>query len=265
MRDSDGQVVNVVKGTNKKGFNRVAWDLSIADRSGEILDPPKGGEDYFNLNVMATPGDYTVVLEKWIDGKQQQIGSPKSFKIIPLAKGALEGASPEEIDAFRKSWEAFQQDLKATQTVLKESKKKVDAMQRALQKATRPTDQLTQKLYETRAKVLAIDSELNGNKAKADVGEKNDPSPTRADFIGKAALASSTYGPTEMHKSTLNTAKNQLKSIKSSLKSIVEGEFPSLEADLKAGRCSMDRDAGVDGLMDVGCWVLGVGCWKMDN
>ncbi len=234
VKDSDGQVVNVVKGTNKKGFNRVAWDLSIADRSGEILNPPKGGEDYFNMNVMATPGDYTVVLEKWIDGKQQQIGSPKSFKIIPLAKGALEGASPEEIVAFRKSWEAFQQDLKATQTVLKESKKKVDAMQRALQKATKPTDQLTQKLYETRAKVLAIDSELNGNKAKADVGEKNNPSPTRADFIGKAALASSTYGPTEMHKSTLNNAKSQLKSIKASLKSIVEGEFPALEADLKA-------------------------------
>ncbi len=234
VKDRDGKVVNVVKGTNKKGFNRVAWNLGVADRSGEILNPPKGGEDYFNLNVMATPGDYTVALEKWADGKLQQIGAPKSFKVIPLAKGALEGATPEEINAFRKSWEAFQQDYKATQTVLKESKKKVDAMQRALQRATNPSDQLAQKIYETRSKILAIDSELNGNKAKADVGEKNDPSPGRADFIGKAALASSTYGPTEMHKTTLNTSKNQLKRIKSSLKAIVESDFPVLETALKS-------------------------------
>ena len=234
VRDGSGQVVKVVKGPNKKGFNRVNWDLSVADRSGEILSPPKGGEDYFNLTIMATPGDYTVTLEKWVDGKQQQIGETKSFKIVPLAKGALEGASYEEIMAFRKSFETFQQDLKATQTVLNETKKKIGAMQRALQSATNPSDQLTQNLYETRSKILAIDSELNGNKAKADIGEKNDPSPNRVEFLGKAALATSTYGPTEMHKSVLSTAKTQLKNIKASLKSIVDTDMPALEAKLKA-------------------------------
>ncbi|MGI9547212.1 MAG: VPS10 domain-containing protein [Flavobacteriaceae bacterium] len=234
VKDSDGKVVKVVKGSNKKGFNRVNWDLSVADRSGEVLNPPKGGEDYFRLNIIATPGDYTVTMEKWVDGRQQQLGAPKSFKVIPLTKGALEGASYEEITAFRKSHEAFQQDLKATQTVLKESKKKIDAMQRALQKASAPSDQLTQKIYETRSKILNLDKQLNGSKAKAEVGEKNAPSPTRAEFIGKAALASSTYGPTEMHKSTLNVAKSQLKTIKASLKSIVDSDFPGLEADLRS-------------------------------
>ena len=234
VRDADGQLVKVVKGKNKKGFNRVNWDLSVADRSGEILNPPKAGEDYFNLTIMATPGDYTVTLEKWVDGKQQQMAEPKSFKVVPLAKGALEGASYEEIIAFRKSYETFQQDLKSTQTVLKESKKKIEAMQRALQNATSPSDQLTQKLYETRSKILAIDSKLNGNKAKADIGENDDPSPNTMEFLGKVALASSTYGPTEMHENTLQDAKTLLSGIKASLGDIVKTDFPALEADLKA-------------------------------
>ena len=234
VRDSKGQVVNIVKGTNKKGFNRVSWDLSVADRSGEKLVAPKSTEDYFNYNIMATPGEYTVTMEKWVDGDVTQLGETKSFKVTPLAKGALEGASYEEIIAYRESFEVFQQDLKATKLVLKENKQKIDAMQRALQRSTTPTDQLAKKLYETRAKILAVDSELNGNKAKADIGEKNDPSPTSAESIGKRALATSTYGPTEMHKAALNDGKARLKSIKSRLSDIVNNEIPALEAELKS-------------------------------
>ncbi len=234
VRDSKGQVVNIVKGTNKKGFNRVSWDLSFADRSGEKLVAPKSGEDYFNYNIMATPGDYTVTMEKWVDGTRQQLGETKSFKVIPLAKGALEGASYEEIIAFRKSLEDFQQDLKATKTVLRESKKKIDAMQRALMRATEPSAELAARLYETRSKIMAVDSELNGNKAKEDIGEKNAPSASSAESVGKRALATSTYGPTEMHKSALNMGKSRLKGVKSALSEIVNDDIPALEAELKA-------------------------------
>lgn len=234
VKDAGGNVVKVVKGTNKKGFNRVNWDLSVADRSGEVLNPPKGGEDYFNLNVTATPGTYTVTLEKWVDGKQQQLVEEKSFKLLPLAKGALEGASYDEFIAFRKSFEGYQQDLKATQKVLAENKKKIEAMQRALQKAPRSSDALTQKLHTTRSMILAVDSKLNGNKAKADIGENNPPSAGDASFIGKIAQASSTYGPTELHKQTLNNAKSRLKLIKAELGAIVNDDMPGLEAELKA-------------------------------
>ncbi len=234
VRNSNGEVVNVVKGSNKKGFNRVSWDLTIADRSGEVLNPPKGGEDYFNLNIMATPGDYTVTLEKWVDGKQTALGESRSFKVVPLAKGALEGASYEEMIAFRKSFEGYQQDLKATKTVLAETKKKIEAMQRALQKATSSSESLTERMYSTRSSILAIDSKLNGNKAKADIGEVNAPSASDFEFMGKIALASSTYGPTALHQQALSDAKSRLRGVKSELSSIVNNDIPALETALKS-------------------------------
>ncbi len=233
IRNSKNEAVKVVKGTNKKGFNRIGWGLDVADRSGEKLDPPKIMEDYFNLTILATPGDYTVTMSKVADGDQTQLAPPKSFKVIPLAKGALEGKSQEEIIAFRSSFEAFQQDLNATQTVLKENKLKVEAMQRALNKAPQPSNRLVQKLQEARTDILTIDSELNGNQAKSEIGEKSGPNPTSAEFVGAVALSSSTYGPTGTHVAALEVARAQLKNIKDKLTGFVNTTVPALEAELK--------------------------------
>ena len=234
ITNSKGQVINRVKGKNKQGFNRVNWALDVADRSGEKLAPPKAPEeDYFDFKILATPGEYTVTLSKLVDGKLTDLGT-RPFKVVPLAEGALKGASYDDIMAFKDDYEAFLQDLNATNTVLNESKLKVGAMQRALEKATSPNAALVEKLYGARTTVLAIDTELNGNPAKGEVGEKSGPSPNSGGFIGLVALATSTYGPTANHKAAMEVAKAQLKAIKGKLTSFVSNGLPALEQELKA-------------------------------
>ncbi len=235
VRDQQGKVVKVVKGSNKKGFNRVSWALDVSDRSGEKLQPPSSmtsEDEDFNLKIMATPGTYSVSLSKLVDGALKELAPAQSFQILPLAEGALKGASYEEIEAFRSDFEIFQQDMNATQTVLKENKLKVEAMQRALEKANSPSPQLMEKLYQARETILAIDSELNGNPAKGEIGERTEPNPGNGEFIGSVALSSSTYGPTPNHKAALNVAKSQLKEIKTKLNSFLQ-DMPALETELK--------------------------------
>jgi photosystem II stability/assembly factor-like uncharacterized protein len=235
IKDASGQVVKIVEGTKKNGFNRVNWGLDVSDRSGEKLQPPKrleSEDEEFDQKVMVTPGEYTVSLSKLIDGVLSELTGPQSFKVIPLAEGALKGASYEEIAAFRNDFEAFQQDMNATQTVLKENKQKVAAMQRALEKANSPSPQLMGLVYKARETVLAIDSELNGNAAKAEIGERDEPNPGNGQFIGSVALSSSTYGPTPNHRAALNVAKSQLKGIKTKLNTFLQS-LPALETELK--------------------------------
>lgn len=234
VKDSKGEVVKIVKGTNKKGFNRVNWALDIADRSGEDLNPPKAMENGYNRSIMVTPGDYSVTLSKLVDGQLVQLGSTKSFKVVPLAEGALKGDSYDEIIAFRNTYQAFQQDLKSTKTVLEESELKVGAMQRALQKATSPSADLVQKLYDARTMLQALDAKMNGNPAKNEVGENTEPSPNTGGFIGRVGLSTSTYGPTANHKSALGVAQSELNTLKSKLNEFVNSQLPSLEAALKA-------------------------------
>ena len=234
VKDSKGQLVKIVKGTNKKGYNRVNWPLDIADRSGEDLKPPMARQNGFNRSVLVTPGDYSVTLSKLVDGQLVQLGSTKNFKVVPLAEGALKGASYEDISAFRTTYQAFQQDLKATKMVLKESELKINAMQRAVQKATTPSADLVKKLHEARTMLQELDVEMNGNPAKNEVGELTEPSPNSGDFIGRVALSTSTYGPTANHKAAFGVAQAELKSIKSKLNGFVKSELPSLEAAVKA-------------------------------
>ncbi|UCD60574.1 MAG: glycosyl hydrolase [Flavobacteriaceae bacterium] len=234
VKDSKGQVVRMVEGTNKKGFNRVNWALDVADRGGEDLKPTTAMENHNNQSIMVTPGEYSVTLSRLVDGQLMQVSGPKGFKVVPLSEGALKGASYEEIDAFREAYQAFQQDLKATSTVLKESTLKVEALQRAMQKATSPSADLVQKLYTARTMLQEMDSKVNGNPAKNEIGERNEPSPNSGNSVGRRALTSSTYGPTANHKAAFGAAKTMLRDIKLELKGFVESQLPSLEAAVKA-------------------------------
>jgi photosystem II stability/assembly factor-like uncharacterized protein len=233
IKDSDGNVVNVVKGTNKTGFNRVAWNLSYADRSGESLTPPRMGRNFFGGGIMATPGTYSMTLSKVVDGKVTDLVGAQNFEVVPLGEGALKGASFADMNSFRLEYQAFQQDLKATRNVLATNIKVVDAMGRALGKAEKPTSELVTKLYDTKMQLLDLDKAMNGDDTKGEIGERSNPTPSDAGRMGRIALGN-TYGPTANHKAAFSRAVDQLVEIKLAIKKVNNETIPALEKELKA-------------------------------
>lgn len=233
IKDANGKVVNVVKGSNKQGFNRVAWNLGYADRSGESLAQPRGGRFFFGGGIMATPGTYSVTISKLVDGNITELASPQNFEVVPLGEGALKGASYDEMTAFRLEFQAFQQDLKATNNVLATNLKVIDAMGRALSKADNPSNELVAKLYSTKIQLLDLDKAMNGDDTKGEIGEKSDPTPNNAGRLGRTALGN-TYGPTGNHKGAFNRAVEQLAELKVELRKMTDETIPALEKELKA-------------------------------
>lgn len=234
IRDSNGKMINRIKGTNKAGFNRVSWNLSYPDKSAVKLIPVGVGDQWSDPTIYAVPGDYTVTLSKRVDGKLTQLAPPKDFKVLRLRKGALEGASYDEITQFIEGYQDFKKDLSATSSVLANSLLVVDAMKRATDKSTNPTDALLDKIHNTRMRLLALDKELSGDKTRGEIGEKSNPTPGDGDFIGLVASKSSTYGPTPTHKAVMNRSVSQLEQIKVKLNTIVNTVMPGIERELKA-------------------------------
>jgi len=233
IKDANGNVVNRVKGTNKKGFNRVNWKLNYPNKSGERLEVPRQRRNFFGGGgIMATPGDYTVTLVKRVDGKTTTLQGPKEFKVVPMYDGTLKRKSFDEMNAFREEVFSFQQDLTATNLMMSNSLKFIDAMKRAVDKANNPNNDLLQKINDTRITLLEIEKRLSGNKIKGEIGERSNPTPNNANRIGRMAL-SNTYGPTGNHKASFNRAKKQLSGIKSQLQNVTANIFPALEQDLK--------------------------------
>ncbi|WP_289644727.1 VPS10 domain-containing protein [Maribacter aestuarii] len=232
IKDESGNVINTVEGTNKKGFNRVSWNLNYPSKSGERLEVPKERGGFRKGGVMVTPGNYTVTLVKRADGTNTVLQGPEPFKVEPMFEGALPRKPYEETDVFRDAAFAFQQDLTAMEIELETSQQTVDAMLRALNKATSPSDDLYKRLNTVKISLLDIDKELNGNSIKDEIGERSNPTASDGSSIGWIALGN-TYGPTEEHKALLSRVQSQLKKVKAKLQPIVATTLPALEIDLK--------------------------------
>jgi photosystem II stability/assembly factor-like uncharacterized protein len=234
IKDANGNIVNTVAGKNKKGFNRVNWDLSYASRRGERLSSSSGGGGFFGGGgIMATPGTYSVTMSKMVDGKVTQITDPMNFEVVPLGEGALKGASYTEINSFREEYQNFQQDMTATNTELSKSISTIEAMHRAAMKATKPSDELVSRVHQTKMRLMDIDKEMHGDETKGEIGERSNPTPGNGNMAGMVALRT-TYGPTANHKAAFQRANAQLQEIKVKIKDVSENVLPQLERDLKA-------------------------------
>lgn len=230
IKDANNNVVNTVKGTNKKGFNRVNWNLSYPSKSGERLQAPRGRRGFGRGGVKATPGAYTVTLVQRVNGATTVLQGPEPFDVTAIFEGALPRKSFQEMNTFREAAFAFQQDLTATNIALTTSQHTVDAMLRALNKATSPSDDLYKRLHTTKNSLLAIEKELQGDKIKEEIGERSNP--TASDGNGMIRALDNTYGPTEGLKRFLSRVQSQLKKVKAKLQPIVNVQLPALHTDL---------------------------------
>jgi hypothetical protein len=99
--------------------------------------------------------------------------------------------------------------------------------------ATQPGD-LEAEIHQLKFELLAIDRQMNGNRSKRKIGEKN--SPTIYDRLGAArsGVDDSTYGPTPTHIHSLELAEKGLTEIKSKLLVIMEQKIPAMKKKLKA-------------------------------
>lgn len=228
IKDSNGNVVRRVKAANSSGFHRVNWDLRFASKNLIELNE-RGGGGFYSSGFMVTPGNYTATLYKKVLGDVTQLSEPMQFTVKPLRKGTLERASDQAIAEFRETVEGFQQELSKTSNKLEESLNRVNAMQTALNRASKEDTALVKRLHNARMQLLQIREQMRGSEAKQEIGERlNKPTPGSRLYIGYNAL-SSTYGPTPTHRKTIQAGINELDVIQNDLQSFIDNVMPGLE------------------------------------
>lgn len=182
---------------------------------------------------MATPGTYTATLIKVEEGEVTPLSDPVEFEVEPLRENTLERASDEEIASFRDELESFQQAVTTTSNTLEAQLDKVHALQTALARADQDAPDLVSRLYEARAQLLELQEEMEGSEAKNEIGERNPPSPTSRLYVGYRAL-NTTYGPTEMHRETVQAGRQELNDLQGRLNELAETVIPELEREVQA-------------------------------
>ncbi len=235
IKNDQGEIVRRVEGPTGKGFHRVAWDLRYPATNAIRIEAPANPFNYVPKGLMAAPGTYTVTMSKEVDGKITELVKAQSFEVVPLRKGALEGASHKEVAGFWRSYEKTTGQYSALQMDLAKAIKTTKAMQKALSRSTAAAGDLDGRLHQLRKKLLKINQDFNGSPAKKQIGEKTKPVIGDRLFSINIGISNSTYGPTENHLNGLKMINEQLGSLQKRIEESTS-TLKKLETDLrKAG------------------------------
>ncbi len=229
VRDAEGHMVNRITSPTSAGVHRVNWKLDYAPTSPIKLE----GEDRGRSVGMAVPGEYTVELAIQRGGKIKALAGPVPFQVERLRKGALPGASPEKILAFRAAFNALQTDIAALDYTMEQSRNKIEAMEKALVRtSTQGMPAMMEKLHSLREEMEAIDLAMNGPDSKDEIGEPNVKS-MRSYLWTAASGLRTTYGPTGLQQECLKAAQTLFEQHKDDILNIAQVRLPEMEKALR--------------------------------
>ncbi len=230
VKDSDGNTVRRVRGAVDQGMNRAAWDLRHPAREAVSLGEQSSSGDEPS-GMLAAPGSYTAVLAKEVNGEMTILTPPIQFEVVPLRERAVQGSSYTDVVAFWRLYEDAVRDSSAVDQSLVVELARVDAMKKALSRATSAPGDLDVRLARLRAVLQSVEDALYGNRAKRQVGVGVRPNIETRLFSVELGVSESTYGPTATHRKTLGIVDDQLRKVKSDLAK-ARGEATALGEDL---------------------------------
>lgn len=125
-----------------------------------------------------------------------------------MMEGTLEGSTMEEVVAFWRAFEDASKDVDKLGIQLSGVRQRVEKLFYAAAHANLSSEVLAE-VTSLRKDLGALDTELNGNSAKNQIGERNKPTLGDRTFALWRGISTSTYGPTDTHKETMEIIKKQ--------------------------------------------------------
>ncbi len=230
IKDASGHVVRRIKGSTQKGFNQVAWDLRYPEMThieakGSFIQKPQG--------MLVVPGEYNVTLIKEQGGQFTTLSDPQTFKVNRLRSGTLPATEPEDLVAFWQRLGRLQRELSIVVEQVDLAIKRSTQMQAALIRSTSMPGTLDEKLNAIQVDLERINTILNGNQAKNEIGEQSNHV-TISSRLSTALLGTTlaTYGPTPTHIQVTDIAERELKTQQQAIEKLVKETIPAFEREL---------------------------------
>ena len=145
-------------------------------------------------------------------------------------RSTLKGTSYEDYSAHAYNVDQVYDRQTIFSNKLTKTMNMVKAMRVSLHTSKQLNNELGNNLFQMQEELNQLLVEVNGNSAKSEIGEKNDPTLSR--FISNAARGlSTTYGPTGQHKQSLEIGNSMLDKLEIKL-NLIEGKLPSIRLEL---------------------------------
>jgi len=243
IQDKDGNVINKIMEKASKGSHRISWNLTHFNPFAISVNG--NSRRRYGGGSMVTPGSYSASLHLEQNGKVTILDGPISFEVKSIREGVLKGASYSDYNKFRIELTSLLSEINAVQDVLSESNKKQKAFVKALGRTNIIPGTTESKLTSLKEELTRINKILSGSPSRSEVGERN-PAGLQNFLYSAFDGLENTYGPTDLHKKSLATAKELLKEVKSEVKTVIETKVSEIEKILKLAGSPYINGQGMD-------------------
>ena len=231
IKDSNGNHIRNIKQNAMNGSGKIAWNLRH-----KSYYPVRAGRAqsnwWFNPSgPYVTPGEYHAELYLENNGLVEKLDGPISFNVKPLRKGTLEGSSYDEYNSFRDKVSSLYIEISKYEDEFNMMKNKVQLLEKASMQLQDFLPDILKKIADFKSKYSKVEYEIDGNPARAEIGEWDKVTLATRIRIAMQGLSTS-YGPTELNSSNLEIARNMLNEYKGTIESL-KAELESLEKEIK--------------------------------
>lgn len=222
IMDNTNNVVRRLKVPAGKGVHRTSWDLKYSKVTGITQDNGDMFKDFKTRDGFnAKPGSYSAYLSKVVDGKITNISDTVNFNVKAIESGTLKGSSWDEITAFEQEMNNLFLNIAKFDNELSVSAKKINAMLSALTISNKNSDELFSEIKHVQNNLILLEKDLLSSKSKNEVGEKSNPSLYNRMWYAMGGTSTS-FGPTQTQKRSLEIANSELEYYKKKLNAISE-------------------------------------------
>ncbi|MDA8810893.1 glycosyl hydrolase, partial [Flavobacteriaceae bacterium] len=183
----------------------------------------------------ATPGTYMASLSLEKEGIIAPLDGPVSFEVRPIRDGVLEGVNYATFNNYFESVKTLLNESAAYEDALSMADKKLAMFETALYRTNTDPQAILSLITEAKKALAGLRKQIDGSPSKNIIGERNPAS--WQDHLSVAMRGmGTTYGPTPLHKQSLQIAAELLENMKAAIKDVAQEKVPAIEAALiKAG------------------------------
>ncbi len=238
IRDEDGNVVRRLEGSTSSGMHRATWDFRYPSYTPISLQGDGDGP-------LAVPGQYTVSIDKLVDGTLTSLVAPTAFQVEPLWEFQGSPADREALLAFQRKVGELQRAAMGASRAAQNAAENIEYIKRAIEVSPEVDLDLYAEARALELRLIDLQERLSGDRTRPRRSEPGMPGITsRVEQVVRGSFAS-TSGPTTTHQRNYEIAAEEFTEILGDLRSLIETDLPAFEDRLEAAGVPWTPGRGV--------------------
>ncbi len=229
IRDANGDQINEIRTSGRKGINRVHWDLKYPDID-QVRTRNANETSNVESGIMVLPGTYSVQLSKSIDGEVTILSEPKMFEVKSLNNLTLPPSNPEDVLVYQKQLTTLAKSANSARSAFSDLNDRLEYYQAAARIVS--SEALSDMVTTMESSLDEIRVLMYGDPIKRSLEISQAPSLNSRINIAISSGLGSTQDPTETSRMVKSIAEEQLAPVIEMLKTLLEESVPSIDAEL---------------------------------